>query len=180
LATSGLSLEVRGQIDVSRIRHLQVAGKDVEDSRHIGRALNVGVAAQRIDAAARRPHCPAAVADGGGANDLGAEAVLRPADGIDDSGDFFHVAIFADEVNRSAAFKIDLAECGDALHHFRRVALVLLLQQLINATRMLQRQIKRDVWRQRRRGRRCARCEWRSRLIGGVAQRLTGRSPPSS
>ena len=67
--------------------HRQVAGQDVVERRDVGRSLNRGVAAQREDAAAR----PADVAeqqlqDRGGADDLHADRMLRPADGVADRG----------------------------------------------------------------------------------------------
>ena len=57
-----------------------------------------------------------------------------------------HVAVLADggeEVGRLE--ELVLRNAGDALDHLRRVARVLLLQQLEDAARMLQRQIVGDV-----------------------------------
>ena len=65
---------------------------------------------------------------GSGADDLSAEAVLRPSDCVNYGGDFLHVAIFADGGEEVGGLKeLLLRNAGDALHHFGRVALVLLL-----------------------------------------------------
>ena len=59
----------------------------------------------------------------GGADDLRAEGVLRPADRVDDRCRLLHVAVLADrreEVRRLQ--KLILRNPGDALHDFRRVA----------------------------------------------------------
>ena len=67
------------------VRHREVAGEDVVERRDVGRALDRRVPAQRHDPAAR----PADVAeqeldDRGGADELDADRVLRPADGVDE------------------------------------------------------------------------------------------------
>ena len=46
------AVQIGLQVLVRRRRHLEIAGKDVEDPGHVGRALNVGVSAQRIHATA--------------------------------------------------------------------------------------------------------------------------------
>ena len=57
------------------------------------------------------------------------------------------------DVNKSAAFeKLIFRNSGDSLDHFRRVARILFLQELIDAARMFERSIVRDVGGQRRRG----------------------------
>ncbi len=96
---------------------------------HVGSALNVGVAAEGIDSATGAPDIAhQQLQHGSGADDLGAEAVLRPSDGIDNGGDFFHVAVFADGGEEVGGFEeLILRNAGDALDHFWRVALVLFL-----------------------------------------------------
>ena len=135
------ALQVGGQVDVGGIRHLQIAGKNVEDPSHIGGALNVGVAAQGVDSATGATDIAhEQLQHGSSADDLRAEAVLRPSDCVDDGGDFLHVAIFADGGEEVGGLeKLILRNAGDALDHLGRVALVLLLQQLIDAARMLKR-----------------------------------------
>ena len=107
---------------------------------HVGRALNVGVPAQGIHAAAGAANIAhQQLQHRRRADDLRAEAVLRPAHRIDDGGDLLHVAVLADGGEQVAGLqKLVLRNAGDARHHLRRVARVLLLQQLIDAARMLQ------------------------------------------
>ena len=119
-----------GQIGIGRVRHLQVARQTVEHSAHVGRALNVGVAAQSVDAAAGAPDvAEQQLQHGRGANDLRAEAVLRPPHRIHDGGDLLHVAIFADGSEQIGGLQeLVFRNAGDALDHLRRVARILLLQ----------------------------------------------------
>ena len=80
--------------------------------------------------------------------------VLRPADRVDDRGGLLHVAVLADGGEEVGGLEeLILRDPGDALDHLRRVARILLLQQLEDATRMLQRQVVHDVraaWRRLR------------------------------
>ena len=79
------------------VGHLEIAGQDVEDAGHVGGALNVGVAAQRVDAAAGAPDvAEQQLQHRRGADDLRAEGVLRPADRVDDGAGLLHVAVLAD------------------------------------------------------------------------------------
>ena len=144
--------QIGREIDIVRRRHFQIAGENVEDAGQVSSTLNVRVPAQRIDAAAG----PSDVAEQelqhrGGADDLRPEGVLRPPDRIDDRGDLLHVAVGAnrrEQVGRSQ--KLIARDAGDPLDHLRRVARVVLLQQLKHAPRMLQRCIVRDSRRQGR------------------------------
>ena len=91
------ALQIRRQIRVVGNRPFQIAGQRVVQAGHVGRALNIRMAAKRVHATAR----PADVTEkklnhGGGADDLRSESMLRPAHRIDDGRDFLHVAIFAD------------------------------------------------------------------------------------
>ena len=66
-------------------RHRQIAGKEVVERRDVGRSLNRRMAAQREDAAAGTADvAEQQLKDRGGANDLNAGRVLRPADGVAD------------------------------------------------------------------------------------------------
>ena len=134
---------VRLEIGVGGRGHFEIAGEQVEDARHVGGALYVGVAAQRVDAAAGASHVAhQELQDGRGADDLRAEAVMRPADGVDDGAGLLHVAILADGGEEFGGLEeLILRNAGDALHHFRRIARVLLLEQLEDRARMLQRKI---------------------------------------
>ena len=104
--------------------------------RHVGGALDVRVAAQRVHAAAGAADvAEQQLQHRRGADDLRAEGVLRPADGVDDRRRLLHVAVFADRREQIGGFqKLILRDAGDALDHLRRVARVLLLQQLKDAS----------------------------------------------
>ena len=135
------------EILVGRGRDLQIARQIVEDAGDIGGALNVGVAAQSVDAAAGAADvAQQQLQHRGGADDLRAEAVLRPADGVDDGRDLLHVAVLADGREQVGGLQeLILRNAGDALDHFRRVARILLLQQLIDAARMFERRCRRPT-----------------------------------
>ena len=76
---------LQGFVRLAAIRHIQVAGKGVIQRGDVGGALDRGVAAQGEDAAAGPPDvAEQQLQDGGGADDLHADRVLRPADGIGD------------------------------------------------------------------------------------------------
>src|SRR5712692_3549935 len=113
------------------------------------------MASQSVDAASGAPH----VAEhqlqyGRGADDLCSESVLRPAHGVDDRGDLFHVAVFPNGREELSRLQELLPrDAGDALDHFRRVARVLLLEELENTARMLEREVVSDIWGQGGRGR---------------------------
>src|ERR1035438_6501856 len=154
------------------IRYLKRAGKNVEDPRHIGGALNVGVAAQCVDSAAGASNvAQKKLYDAGGADDLSPETMLRPTDRVNNGGDFLHVAILAHRGEQIGGFQeLVLRNAGDALDHFRRIALVLLLQQLKHATRMLERQIEGNFFRKRG----CYSCPCPNRPAALVARSETG------
>ena len=134
----------RVEILVGRIRNFQIARKIVEDARHVGGALNIGVAAQRVHAAAGASDvAQQQLQHRRGADDLRSEAVLRPADRIDDGGDLLGVAVLADGGEQIGGLEeLILRNAGDALHHFRRVARILLLQELIDAARIFKRSVR--------------------------------------
>ena len=79
--------------------------------------------------------------------------MVRPADSVDDGADFFHVAVFADGGVGVGGFdELVGGNAGDAGDHFRRVARVVLLEQLEDAIRILEREIVVDVLGQRWQG----------------------------
>src|SRR5271156_2462375 len=87
--------------------------------------------------------------------------MLRPADGVDDRRDSLHVAVFADRRKQIDSLQVlFLGDAGNTLDGFWRVTRILLLHQLEDAARMLQRQIIRDVWRQSRRRNRSGGLAW--------------------
>ena len=122
------------------VRHVQIAGQRMIERGDVGAALDRGVAAQRQDAAAG----PADVAEqhlqhAGGADDLHAHRVLRPADRVDDGGGPFSIGVRDQRLG-------DLCEClfgaaADALDHLGRVARVVPLQDLEDGIGILERGI---------------------------------------
>ena len=59
---------------------------------------------------------------------------MRPADGVDDGGDFFHVAAYAHGGEGvGGLYELIFGDAGDALDHFRGVARVVFLQKLEDA-----------------------------------------------
>ena len=120
------------------VGHRDVARQDVEQGRDVGRALDRRVPAQRQDAAAG----PTDVAeqglqDRGGADDLRADAVVGPADGVAERRRALASAVAGERVG-------DLREVGrrdaaDLLHHLGGVAGEVPLEDLEDAVRVLQR-----------------------------------------
>ena len=164
------------EIRIVRLRDLEIAGEDVEDAAHVGRALNVRVPAQSIYTATGAPDiAKQQLQNRRGANDLRAGGVLRPAHGIDDRSGFLHVAVFADGREQVRGFqKLIFRDTRNALDHFRRVARILLFQQLKDRTRMLQRKIVSDVWREHRRRLLSALsgCTWSTGSLMSLAHRV--------
>src|ERR1700730_50264 len=89
---------------------------------------------------------------------------MGPADGVDDGADLLHVAVFANRsVEVGGLEELFLWDASDAFDHLRRVARIVFLQELEHAVRILQRWIKVDSSRQRRKG-------------GGISRRSPGNS----
>src|SRR5579862_4076142 len=85
------------------------------------------------------------------ADDLRTEAVLRPADGIDDGANFLQIAVFANGSELVPRLQqLVLRNSSDARDHLRRVPRVLLPEQLIDAAWMLQSEIVSNFRRKRR------------------------------
>ena len=172
-------------------RAFQISGQRVVQPGHVGGALNIRMAAQRVYAAARSPNvAEKKLNHGRRADDLRSESMLRPAHRVDDGRDFLHVAVFADGGKQIDGLQVlVLRDARDALDGFGGVARILLLHQLENAARMLERQVVGDIRRQRgrRRGRRSADLRCRARGCGrcvrseaAAASVLPLKSPPSS
>src|SRR6267378_6668342 len=78
---------------------------------------------------------------------------MGPTDGVDDGAGLLHVAVFANRsVEVGGLEELLLGNAGDALDHLRRVARVLLLQELEYAVGILECWIKVDSSWQRRKG----------------------------
>src|SRR5580693_7512119 len=105
------------------------------------------MSAQGVDTSAR----PADVAQeqlehGGGADDLCAEAVLRPADRINNGRYLFQVTVLAHRREQVCRFeKLVFGDSRDALHHLRCVAGIMLLQHPVDATWVFEREIVIDT-----------------------------------
>src|SRR6185369_1957136 len=73
------------EIRICRLWNLEVAGEDIEHATHVRCALNVRMSAQSVNTAAGASDVSQQqLQHRRGANDLRAEGVLRPTDGIDD------------------------------------------------------------------------------------------------
>ena len=121
-------------------RRLQVPGQDVEGPGGVGRALDVGVAAEGVDAAAR----PADVAEQelehrGRADHLDARRVLRPAERVGDRADPLGVPRRSHDL--ADLEELVLRRPADPLDHVGRVAVHVLLQELEDAARVLERRV---------------------------------------
>src|SRR6266481_6404319 len=93
---------------------------------------------------------------------------MRPADGVDDGAGLLHVAVFANRsVEVGGLEELLLGNAGDALDHLRRVARILILQELEYAVGILECWIEVDCSWQRRKGGR----------LSGLSGRRSGRLP---
>ena len=129
-------LEVRLQVGVPAVGSGEVAGQVVEDPGDIGRALDVGVAAHRVYPATRPPDVPQKELQGGGGPDhLHADRVLRPPERIHDGADPLRVPGRGDDLRHLE--ELIRGRAADPLHHLRRVAVDVLLEQLQGAARVL-------------------------------------------
>ncbi|MCY1355372.1 hypothetical protein D9M69_417920 [compost metagenome] len=133
----------RPLVDVGRVvllgipRQGQVARQQVGKQAEVGQALDVGVAAQGVHAAAG--HADVAqqqLHHGAGADHLRAHRVLGPAQGVHDGHDPGRVGRFGDQA--PDLLQQRLRRAADAADQIRRVAAVVLLHQLEHAARVLQ------------------------------------------
>src|SRR5580700_10657491 len=102
--------------------------------------------AQRVHAATSPPHVAhQQLQYRCGTDDLRAEAVMRPADRINNRRYLLRVSILTHRREQVRSLhKLILRYAGDTLHDFRRVPRVMLLQELVNASWILQRQVEID------------------------------------
>ena len=115
------AFEVSLEVLVGGRGHFEIAGQQIENAGHVGGALNIGVAAQRIHAASRASDvAQQKLQNRGAADGLSAGTVLRPADRIDDGARLLHVAIFADGSEQVGRLEeLVLGHAGDSFHHLR-------------------------------------------------------------
>ena len=135
----GGDVVVEGVVD-SGAGHRQVAGQQVEQGRDVGRSLDRRVPAQGHDSAARATHiAQQELEDRGGADELCAEAVLGPADRVGEARGPFPARVLGHR------FKQVVEVCGfDSavlLDHLRRVARVVVAQDLEDRLRVLQARV---------------------------------------
>ncbi|MNI52360.1 hypothetical protein D3C73_1071320 [compost metagenome] len=126
------------------LRQRQVAGQQVGHQADVGQTLDVGMPAQRVHAATG--HADVAqqqLHHGAGTHVLCTDRVLRPAQCVQDGhrlvlagGGRDHVPDLADAVGGRTA---------DALDHLHGVARVVLLEQVVDAARVLQRRVAAHV-----------------------------------
>ena len=125
------------EVLLARRRDAQVAGQDLPRDGVVGVALDVGVAALGVHAAARPPHvAQQELEDRGRADELAAGRVMREPDRVDDGHHLVGPAALADDLG-------DLEEllgrdAGDRGDHLRRVARVVLAQELEDRARVLE------------------------------------------
>ncbi len=87
----------------ARARHRHVPGKEVEQRRDVGRPLDAGVPAQGHDAAARAPHvAEQQLQDRGGPDELRAQGVLGPAEGVGEAGRALPAGVLRDRSGRGS------------------------------------------------------------------------------
>ena len=123
------------------VRHRQVAGQDVVERRDVGRALDRRVPAQRHDPAARPAHvAEQQLDDRRGADVLDADRVLRPADRVAERARPLAAGVRRRAPRRRARKSLDAAAAGLG-DELRRVAAVVLLQELEDAARVLERRV---------------------------------------
>ena len=145
----GDSSEVRLEVRIGGIRHFEIAREDVEDAGHVGGALDVGVAAEGVDAASGAADvAEQELQDGRGADGLGGGAVLGESHRVEDGGCLLHVAIFSNGSEEVGGFEeLVLRDAGDTLDHLGGVARVVLLEELENRAGMLEGEVvQAAVW----------------------------------
>ena len=135
------------------VRHRQVAGQDVEQRRDVGRPLDAGVPAQGHDAATGTADvAQQQLQDRGGADDLGAHAVVGPADRVAERGGALAAAV-ARSARRRPRANCSGRDAADLLHHLGGVAGEVPLEDLVDAARVLQRLVAPALPADRRRHR---------------------------
>ena len=132
--------EVGLQISLFLARQRHIARQALRQQPQVGKTLNIGVAAQGVYAAARHAHIAEQQLDHRhGADVLRADGVLRPAQRVQERGGFIVRAGFRDVL---ADFEeVGFWRSADVFDNFWRIAGNVLLQQVPDAARMLQRGI---------------------------------------
>ena len=129
-------IQVALQILLGIARQAQVARQAGGQQAQVGQALNVAVAAQRVDTSTQLANvAQQQLHHGSGTDDLRAHAVLGPAQCIQDRHHAVGRRGAADHLGYLQ--ELVLGRPGYLLHHFRRVAAVVLLHDLQHAARML-------------------------------------------
>ena len=102
------------------------------------------------------------------------KAMLGPAHRIDDGRHLLHVPIFADRGVKVGCFEeLILRNSSNALDHLRGVTLILLLEKLEDAPRMLQGKIEGDLRRQQGHRRGASFCSRWTRTLMALARVAT-------
>ena len=134
----GLLFQIIGKSGVAEfVGQHQISRQHGGEQAQIRQALNIGVAAQSVHAAAghadiaeqKLHHCH-------GADHLRAGGVLGPAQGIKNSAGFVGHGGFAPGFGDGE--EIFFAGAAQRAHHIQRVTRIMLLEQLPNAARVLQ------------------------------------------
>ena len=121
-------------------RHRNVAGQDVVERWNVGGSLDRGMTAEGEDPSTRTPDvAEEELEDRRGADDLHAGGMLRPSNRIADGTGALGSGGAAERV-RDAQKRV-AGDAADLLDHLRRVSRVMPLQDLKDASGMLQRRI---------------------------------------
>src|SRR5215208_2547611 len=137
-----LHVVVPGVVVHVRVGHRQVAGKDVVEGRYVRRALDRCVPAQCHDPAAGTPYvAQKELQDGGGADDLDALGVLSPTNSVTKRGRLLGRRVLADGLGDFQERL--LRRAADLLDHLGRVPGVVALENLKDATLVLERRVGR-------------------------------------
>ena len=135
-----VSRQVGLQVGLFFVRQRHVAWQAGGEQAEVGQALDIGVAAQGVDAAARHPHVAEQQLDHRhGADILRTDGVLGPAESVQERCGLIRRAGFS---NVFTDFEeVGLRRTADVFDHIRGITGNMLLQQVPDAARMLQRSI---------------------------------------
>jgi len=120
-----------------RRRRFQITRQHVVQNRVIGGSLNIGFAAQRVDAAARDPHvAQQKLDDRHGADVLASDGMVRPTQGVAfRSRPVRNTGGCVDFINLEEVF---LRHAGNAGNLVQGVARIVLFEQLVDAPGMVE------------------------------------------
>src|SRR5438445_1799611 len=125
------------EVLLARGRDAQVAGQDLPGDRVVGIALDVGVTALGVHAAAWTSHvAEQELQNGGRANELAAGGVVREPDRVDDRHHLVGPAGLADDLRDLEELR--LRDTGDRGDHLGGVARIVLAQELEYRAGMLE------------------------------------------